>query len=139
MSDRSTPFSFRLRVYYEDTDAQGVVYYANYFKFMERARTEWLRAHGVDQVKLREETGLVFVVAGTEVKFHAPARFDDELVVTVAVVSSGRARFTLEQKIYRGALSGELLCEGMCVGACIDVAQQRPRRMPERILSELFQ
>ena len=139
MSEGCTPFSFRLRVYYEDTDAQGVVYYANYFRFMERARTEWLRAHGVDQVKLREETGLVFVVAGTEVKFRAPARFDDELVVTVAVLSSGRARFTLEQRIFRDALDGELLVEGMCVGACIDVAQQRPRRMPENILSELFQ
>ena len=139
MSDPCTPFSFRLRVYYEDTDAQGVVYYANYFRFMERARTEWLRAHGVDQVKLREETGLVFVVSATEVKFRAPARFDDELVVTVAVVSSGRVRFTLEQKVYRDALDGELLVEGMCVGACIDVAQQRPRRMPQNIVSELFQ
>ena len=139
MSGTSDPFSFRLRVYYEDTDAQGVVYYANYFRFMERARTEWLRAHGVDQTQLRDEAGLVFVVVGTRVKFRVPARFDDELVVTVAVLGSGGARFELEQKIYRGEIDGELLCEGVCEGACIDVHSLRPRRLPDKLRSELFQ
>ncbi len=139
MSTADGLFSFRLRVYYEDTDAQGVVYYANYFRFMERARTEWLRAHGVDQNRLRAETGLVFVVVGTQVKFRAPARFDDELVVTVRVLGSGGARFTLEQKIFRDTLDGDLLCTGTCDGACIDVAEMRPRRLPETLRSELFQ
>ncbi len=131
-------FSFGLRVYYEDTDAQGVVYYANYFRFMERARTEWLRAHGVDQNRLRADGGLIFVVAGTQVKFRAPARFDDELVVTVDVLGSAGARFELGQNVYRSSLNGELLCEGLCEGACLDAQSLRPRRLPKNLRSELF-
>jgi len=131
-------FSFALRVYYEDTDAQGVVYYANYFRFMERARTEWLRAHGVDQNRLRNEAGLIFVVISTDLKFRSPARFDDQLLVTVQVVEHGAARFVLQQNIYRNSLDGDLLCEGGCEGACIDATKLRPRRMPKNLRSELF-
>ena len=79
------PFELPVRVYYEDTDAQGVVYYANYFRFMERARTEWLRSLGVDMVRLQDEDRRIFVVAEVNVKFHAPARLSDELVVTAGL------------------------------------------------------
>jgi acyl-CoA thioester hydrolase len=132
------PFTFALRVYYEDTDAQGVVYYANYFRFMERARTEWLRAHGVDQVQLRKESGLIFVVVRTELAFRSPARFDDELAVTANVLDWGGARFVLEQNIYRESVEGDVLCEGLCEGACIDAVTLRPRRLPKNLRSELF-
>jgi acyl-CoA thioester hydrolase len=137
-SGENVPFVFGMRVYYEDTDAQGVVYYANYFRFMERARTEWLRAHGIDQNRLREEHGLIFVVIRTELAFRAPARFDDELVVTVAVVNSGASRFALQQNVYRQSLDGTVLCEGGCEGACIDAVTLRPRRLPNNLRSELF-
>lgn len=132
------PFSFALRVYYEDTDAQGVVYYANYFRFMERARTEWLRAHGVDLNRLRSEAGLILMVIRTELKFLSPGRFDDQLVVTARVLESRGARFVLEQNVYRDSLAGELLCEGICEAACIDAEDLRPRRLPKNLRSELF-
>ena len=132
------PFSFGLRVYYEDTDAQGVVYYANYFRFMERARTEWLRSHGVDLNELHSEARLILMVTRTELKFLSPGRFDDRLVVTANVLEARGARFVLEQNIYRDSLGGELLCAGVCEAACVDADNRRPRRLPPNLRSELF-
>ena len=108
----SIPFSWPLRVYYEDTDAQGVVYYANYFKFMERARTEWIRSLGVEQDELFTRDRRLFVVVSTEAEFRKPARFNDRLCVTAALASRARASFVIAQSIYREAIEGELLCTG---------------------------
>ena len=88
-------FAFDIRVYWEDTDAGGIVFYANYLKFMERARTEWLRAMGIEQQALREASGGMFVVSETQLKYHRPARLDDRLVVTAELTQRGAASLTL--------------------------------------------
>ena len=103
------PFVWPVRVYYEDTDAQGVVYYAGYFRFMERARTEWLRALGIDQEKMMREERRIFVVTDTKAQCIVPARFNDELFVTAALGQLTRATFEIEQKLYPDGLDGELL------------------------------
>jgi acyl-CoA thioester hydrolase len=95
-------FEWPIRVYYEDTDAQGVVYYANYFRFLERARTEWLRSLGVDQVRMMQVERRIFVVVSTHAEFVAPARFNDEIVATATLGALSRATFDIEQKIFRG-------------------------------------
>lgn len=93
---------FAVRVYYEDTDLAGIVYYANYLKFIERARTEWVRGLGIDQAALRRERGIVFAVRRVEADYLRPARFDDELRVTTALVELGGARIVLDQAVWRG-------------------------------------
>jgi tol-pal system-associated acyl-CoA thioesterase len=115
-----------VRVYLEDTDAQGVVYNASYFRFMERARTEWLRAQGVDHDELRETHGVMLVLASVEAQFRAPARLSDLLYVR---------RFA--QDIRRGDPGGEVVCEGVAEVACIDATAGRPRRFPPTLVSEL--
>lgn len=95
--------SFGLRVYYEDTDLAGIVYYANYLKFIERGRSEWVRARGVDQGALRRSHGIVFAVRRVEADYLKPALFDDELTVTTRLHSLGGARIVLEQEVLRGA------------------------------------
>ena len=120
---------FQVRVYYEDTDAQGVVYFANYLKFMERARTEWLRVLGIEQDWLAREQGLCFALTETGARFHRPARFNDQLIVRTRIVRIGRARIELEQVVHRLA-DDELLCSADCVAACIDAESFRPRRIP---------
>ncbi|MDX1498903.1 MAG: tol-pal system-associated acyl-CoA thioesterase [Woeseiaceae bacterium] len=124
------PFAWPVRVYYEDTDAQGVVYYANYFRFMERARTEWLRALGVDQVAMLETERRMFVVTATEAEFLKPARFNDEIVVTAALAKLSRASFEIDQNIYRSSLDGPLLLRGRIRAACIHADTLRPTRVP---------
>jgi len=124
------PFAWPLRVYYEDTDAQGVVYYANYFRFMERARTEWLRALGVDQVALMEQERRIFVVTETKAEFVVPARFNDEIVVTARLAGLTRATFDIEQNIYRESLDGPLLLKGSVRAAYLDADTLRPKRVP---------
>lgn len=94
---------FAVRVYYEDTDLAGIVYYANYLKYIERARTEWVRALGVDQVRLKEDTGIVFAVRRVEADYLQPARFDDALTVTTQVAEMTGARLVLLQDVTRGA------------------------------------
>ena len=126
----SKPFAWPLRVYYEDTDAQGVVYYANYFRFMERARTEWLRALGVDQVALMEQERRIFVVTETKAEFLVPARFNDEIVVTARLAGLTRATFDIEQNIYRESLDGPLLLRGFVRAAYLDADTLRPKRVP---------
>ena len=136
MSDSPKPFQWPLRVYYEDTDAQGVVYYANYFRFMERARTEWLRALGVDQVALMHEQRRIFVVTETHAEFLVPARFNDEIVVTARLAGLTRATFDIEQNIYRESLDGELLLRGSVRAAYLNADTLRPTRVPASIFEE---
>ena len=130
------PFELPLRVYYEDTDAQGVVYYANYFRFMERARTEWLRSLGVDMVRLQDEERRIFVVAEVSARFHAPARLGDDLVVTASLVGLSRVAFDIEQRIYRNHTDGDLLISGMVKAAYLDADTMRPKRVPSSIFGE---
>ena len=133
----STPFRFRLRVYWEDTDAGGVVFYANYLKFFERARTEWLRSLGHQQEKMRAETGVVFIVTDTSVRYVRPARLDDLIAVTVEVQHAGRAQMTIAQQAWRvPALQGEteeLLAQGTIRIGCVDAGTFRPQRIPNSI------
>lgn len=123
----------RVRVYYEDTDAQGIVYFANYFRFMERGRTEWLRARGVDQRRLIDELGVCFSLTSTAVQFRKPARFDDELVVRTTVTRQSGARVAFEQTIYRGTADGEMICSGACEAACLAIDTLKPKRLPAGI------
>lgn len=129
-------FQWPVRVYYEDTDAQGVVYYANYFRFMERARTEWLRSLGVDMVALMDDERRIFVVAEVQVRFAAPARLSDRLIVTARLVNLTRVSFDIEQKIYRGDLEGELLINGTVKAAYLDADTMRPKRIPPSLFGE---
>jgi tol-pal system-associated acyl-CoA thioesterase len=94
-------FSWPVRVYWEDTDAGGIVFYANYLKFFERARTEWLRSMGIGQQELKASTGGMFVVVETSVRYLRPARLDDELMVTASLQQSGRASMTIEQQVLK--------------------------------------
>lgn len=131
------PFAWPVRVYYEDSDAQGLVYFANYFKFMERARTEWLRSFGVEQDVLLREHRRFFVVVDTQAEFLAPARFNEQLLVTVGLTELARASFALEQKIFRSRLDGELLCRGTTRAAFIDADTSRPARLPDPIIARI--
>jgi len=135
----SSEFCWPIRVYWEDTDAGGIVFYANYLKFFERARTEWLRHLGVQQQHLREATGGMFVVGGTELKYHRPARLDDLLHVTARVTELGRASMTLQQEAWltRDGVRAQLLCEGSIRIGWVDAAQMRPGRIPAAIVDVL--
>ncbi|MCC7320286.1 MAG: tol-pal system-associated acyl-CoA thioesterase [Rubellimicrobium sp.] len=97
------PHQFTTRVYYEDTDLAGIVYYANYLRFIERARTEWVRTLGIDQTRLKDEAGVVFAVRRVEADYLAPARFDDVLAISTSVTSATPARLVLRQEIRRDA------------------------------------
>ena len=106
-------FTWPVRVYWEDTDAGGIVFYANYLKFFERARTEWLRSLGVHQQALKDETGGMFVVTDTALSYKLPARLDDELLVTARITHAGRASLQLQQQAYKVVGQEKiLLCEG---------------------------
>lgn len=133
----TTEFRFPLRVYWEDTDAGGVVFYANYLKFFERARTEWLRSLGFSQEVLRHDTGLMFVVTDTSMQYRSPARLDDWLDITVNTARNeprGRATMTLEQQAWRGA---KLLAEGRVRIGCVSTPTWRPCRIPQPILDRM--
>jgi len=130
------PFAWPVRVYYEDTDAQALVYYANYFRFMERARTEWIRALGIEQDVLMREQRRLFVVVDTRAEFLVPAKFNDELMVTAALLSQGRASFLIEQNIYRNGLDGELLCRGQTRAAFLNADTLKPARLPELLFKD---
>jgi acyl-CoA thioester hydrolase len=123
-----------VRVYWEDTDAGGVVYYANYLKFFERARTEWLRTLGIDQQQLRERENLIFVVAGARIAYRSPARLDDLLSIEVALLDARRASLTLAQS---ARLGPRLLAEGEVRIGCVGAGTFEPRRIPNEILQRL--
>ena len=138
----ATVFHWPLRIYWEDTDAGGIVFYANYLKFFERARTEWLRERGVGQQQLRELTGGMFVVSDAQLRYHRPARLDDELIVTAQLQETGRASLTIGQQ---ALLKPEqmtdsrpvLLCEGTIRIGWVDATTMRPARMPGFLLEQL--
>jgi acyl-CoA thioester hydrolase len=159
----SKPFVYPIRVYWEDTDAGGIVFYANYLKFMERARTEWLRSLGVEQRALKERTGGMFVVTETQLKYLHPARLDDVLLVSAQVIEKGRASLRILQKIslqsneyMRGQLSNQeqlnlpqtseshahgmqkVICQGTICIAWVDAASLKPGRIPQDILEALI-
>ncbi|MDP2262049.1 MAG: YbgC/FadM family acyl-CoA thioesterase [Hydrogenophaga sp.] len=152
-------FEWPVRVYWEDTDAGGIVFYANYLKFFERARTEWLRSLGLEQQKLREQLGGMFVVTDTQVRYQRPARLDDLLLVTAELAEAGRASLTIRQSASlqpacatsalapaeRAEGSGTpqvvvqpaLLCEGSIRIGWVDAATLRPQRIPAHLLDAL--
>jgi acyl-CoA thioester hydrolase len=118
-----------VRVYYEDTDLAGIVYYANYLKFIERGRSEWVRARGIDQTRLKDDTGTVFAVRRIEADYVAPARFDDLLEVHTRMVETTAARFVMEQEVAR---DGKTLFRAMVTIVAIG-ANGRPARLPADI------
>ena len=133
-------FEFPIRVYWEDTDAGGIVFYANYLKFFERARTEWLRALGIGQHSLRERSGGMFVVAEASLRYLRPARLDDELIATAQLQEAGRVGMTLAQQVWLhrpGTSQRELLCEGRVRAGWVDAASMKPARIPADILEKL--
>ncbi|GAC1604693.1 MAG: tol-pal system-associated acyl-CoA thioesterase [Ramlibacter sp.] len=131
-------FVHPVRVYWEDTDAGGIVFYANYLKFFERARTEWLRSLGVEQSRLRDATGGMFVVSETSVRYRLPARLDDELVVTARLEEVARASLTIAQAAHMKH-DGALLCEATIRIGWVDAARLRPARIPSILLEALAQ
>jgi acyl-CoA thioester hydrolase len=141
MTETVDPPCFRqtVRVYWEDTDAGGVVFFANYLKFFERARTEWLRALGYEQQRLLEDGGSLFVVSETSVRYLRPARLDDLLDVTVAVREAARVSLVIEQQVWRctTARDGELLAQGTIRVGCVDAKSFKPRRIPDAILQSI--
>jgi acyl-CoA thioester hydrolase len=155
-------FSWPVRVYYEDTDNGGVVYYANYLKFMERARTEWLRARGVEQDQLAAQQGLIFAVRSAQLDYLKPGRFNQLLAVGVSVAEVGKASLSFEQTVRvanenglshltthltnnltsnlttEGEESGMLLCQGKIKIACLDASTLKPRAIPTLIRQEIL-
>ncbi|MDB5798115.1 MAG: ybgC [Paucimonas sp.] len=129
-------FSWDVRVYFEDTDAGGIVFYANYLKFFERARTEWLRAAGVNQQTLMQEEGRMFVVRSTAVDYFRPARLDDRLQISVVVEKLGRASVEFFQQARRQG-EPDVLCSGRIKVACVDSAALRPGAIPASVLAKI--
>ena len=127
-------FHHPVRVYWEDTDAGGIVFYANYLKFFERARTEWLRALGHGQQEMVDTTGCMFVVQETSVRYLRPARLDDWLVITVDVTERGRASLRIAQQAWRG---DKLLAEGEIRIGCVERTTLKPHRIPSPILEAI--
>ena len=134
----TAPFVFPIRIYWEDTDAGGIVFYANYLKFFERARTEWLRSLGIQQQSLKEQSGGMFVVSETQIKYFSPARLDDLLEVTAQTAEAGRASLVLAQQAWL-TLDGErkLLAEGTIRIGWVDSITLKPGRIPAAILEAL--
>ncbi|WP_018873465.1 tol-pal system-associated acyl-CoA thioesterase [Thioalkalivibrio sp. ALJ16] len=130
----TTPFQWPVRVYYEDTDAGGVVYHANYLRFMERARTEWLRAVGFEQDQLRAEYGIVFAVRRLAVEMQRPAHFNDALVATCRVARMRRASIEFEQEVRRDTT---VLVTAQVGIACVDVARLVPAAIPDAVVRAL--
>ena len=131
-------FRFPIRVYWEDTDAGGIVFYANYLKFFERARTEWLRSLGVGQHDLKERTGGMFVVAETSVRYLQPSRLDDELLVTAELQESGRASLVIAQQALLQP-AGTVLATGTIRIGWVEASTLRPERIPANILEAMNQ
>ena len=139
MTDGTAAFAHPIRIYWEDTDAGGIVFYANYLKFFERARTEWLRALGFGQQVLRDQSGGMFVVSETAVKYHSPARLDDTLIVTAALQNGGKASLTIAQRAYLRAEGQDdrLLAEGTIRLGWVDSTTLKPGRIPAPVLEAL--
>jgi acyl-CoA thioester hydrolase len=132
-------FQFTVRIYWEDTDAGGIVFYANYLKFFERARTEWLRSLGLEQQALKNQVGGMFVVSETRLKYHRPAQLDNLLTVTAELAEAGRATLTLHQQalLEIPSQAPQLLAEGTIRIGWVDSATLKPGRIPATILKAL--
>ncbi|VVE03818.1 Acyl-CoA thioesterase YbgC [Pandoraea eparura] len=133
MADFDTCWS--IRVYYEDTDAGGVVFYANYLKFFERARTEWLRSLGIEQLALAGDTGMIFIVRATALDYLAPARLDDRLTIKSRIERLGGASVDFHQEAWRDAPDGssELLVRGSIKIGCVAADTLRPGKIPKHV------
>lgn len=127
-------FLWPIRVYYEDTDAGGVVYHANYLKFMERARSEWLRSLGIEQDELRDNNGVIFAILSAQVDYLLPAKFNDELFVSSEVIKKGKASITIEQDVLRET---QVLCKGIIKVATLDGKNFRPKAMPDEVYRKI--
>jgi acyl-CoA thioester hydrolase len=136
-SIQAPPFQWPVRVYYEDTDAGGVVYHARYLHFMERARTEWLRSLGFEQDRLRSEQGILFAVRKMTLDFVRPARFNQELSVYSRIIGNGRASIDFSQQVADVA-NDHVYCRGTVNVACIDATRLRPARIPGVLLQALM-
>ena len=140
MEDISTAsqyeFSWPVRVYYEDTDSGGVVYYANYLKFFERARTECLRRWGYEQDILREESGILFAVSNLTISYDKPAVFNDELEIKTSILKLGRASILFDQEIVRSD-NGEHLCKAQVKIACLNAERFSAQAIPEEIINKI--
>jgi acyl-CoA thioester hydrolase len=134
MSAAKKVFSIPVRIYYEDTDTGGVVYYANYLRFMERARTDWLRAQGFEQTALADEHQIVLAVKQANIKYIKPARLDDSLEVSAKITRIGSASITFNQQVSRAR---ELLCDGEVRIVCLDTITFRPKAIPEFFLNRI--
>lgn len=134
-------FEFPIRIYWEDTDAGGIVFYANYLKFMERGRTEWLRSLGLEQQRLREQVGGMFVVSEAAIKYLQPARLDDELIVTAELQDAGRASMQITQRVLlkqkQPTDTPQLLCEGTIRIGWVDAVSMRPARIPQTLIQTI--
>ena len=131
-------FAWAARVYWEDTDGGAIVYYANYLRFLERARTEWLRAQGHSQLELARDPGILFTVVSLAVEYRAPARLDDELQITCEPQAEGAASLRFAQRIYRGKPGKpHLLLEASVRVACVDARSLRPKRLPQFLVQAL--
>ena len=131
-------FQWPIRIYWEDTDAGGIVFYANYLKFFERTRTEWLRSLGIEQHELRETTGGMFVVTDTLMHYSSPARLDDQLLVTASLQQIGRASMSIaQQALLKSEQSTHLLCEGTIRVGWVTGQAMKPARIPQNILDML--
>jgi acyl-CoA thioester hydrolase len=136
---RPERFAWPIRVYYEDTDAGGVVYHASYLRFLERARTEWLRAQGWSQERLRQEAGIGFVVASMSIDFMRPARLDDELLATVLVAGRRRVSLDFEQTLVSAADPSRVFVRATAHVACVNLTNMKPHRVPENLAAPIEQ
>jgi 4-hydroxybenzoyl-CoA thioesterase len=132
MTNALAEFSLPIRVYVEDTDAGGIVFYANYLKYMERARTELMRSLGFDKPALFDD--MQFVVSEVSLKYHRPAILDDQLTITAVLSKASRVTFEMTQQVFRG---DELLVEGWVKVACVNSATKRPQGMPKPMFESL--
>jgi acyl-CoA thioester hydrolase len=130
-------FRWPVRVYYEDTDSGGVVYYANYLRFMERARTEWLRALGFEQDTLIRDEGILFAVRSASLEYLRPARFNDQLLVGVRLAERRRASLSFLQEVSRAGEEAQPLCTGTIRIACLAADSLQPRPIPPHLLKEI--
>jgi len=135
----SAAFRWPVRVFYEDTDTAGIVYYANYLKFFEHARTEWLRAEGINQRELSQTARRAFVVTRCAVDYHAPARLDDQLALTVVVEKLGRASVNFQQQAWLDRPNHEptLLCSALVRVGCVNTDSMRPEPLPIHVANQI--
>lgn len=134
---KNSAFVWPVRIYYEDTDVSGVVYHANYLKYFERARTEWLRALGFSQERMMQELGVAFTIASLKVNYRLPARLDDELLVQLEVVRAGRASLLFAERLVTTDEQPVILADGEFRTACVNAKDFKPAPMPAAVLKEI--